>query len=229
MDKESIQLGWKWAEVEDVSGWKIPDGPVVTLTFLLGRDSNIKVYDLGCGIGRHTVFFSSQGYQVSASDISEEAVKKTKEWLKKAGLSADVQQGRMTEINQPDNTFDLVISFNVIYHAFKKDIIKAISEVYRILKPGGLFYGTMRTKDKDTPFTGENHVVVDKQTIIIKGGFEDGVPHFFSHTENLLEFFKDFEFRSVVYAELYGSPYTLENLLAQKGSGYFRFLVRKPK
>ena len=61
MDKESIQIGWKWAEVEDTSGWKIPDGPVMSLIYSLGRDPNKKVYDLGCGIGRHAVFFSSQG------------------------------------------------------------------------------------------------------------------------------------------------------------------------
>ncbi|MFW9991717.1 MAG: class I SAM-dependent methyltransferase [Candidatus Odinarchaeota archaeon] len=229
MDNDSMQLGWKWAEVEDTSEWEIPDGPVMRLIFSLGGDPSMKVYDLGCGIGRHTVFFSAQGYQVSASDISEEAIKKTREWLKKAGLSADVQQGKMTEIKQPDNTFDLVISINTIYHAFKRDVVKAVSEVYRILKPGGLFHGTLKTKDRDAPFTDENNVIVDEQTIILKGGVEDGIPHFFSYKEDLLEFFKDFEFDNIVYFELFSPPYTRESFLAREGSGYFRFSVRKPR
>ncbi|MHA2330339.1 MAG: class I SAM-dependent methyltransferase [Candidatus Hodarchaeales archaeon] len=93
-NEKSLQLGWKWGEVKDINEWKKPDGPVMRLSYSLGRDPNIKVYDLGCGVGRHTIYFALLGYQVSASDISEEAVKKTKEWLNKKELKADVQQGR---------------------------------------------------------------------------------------------------------------------------------------
>ncbi len=228
MNKESVQEGWKWLELKDKSGWELPDGPTMSLVFSLGHDPRIKVYDLGCGIGRHTVFFAEQGYQVFASDISEEAVQATKQWLGKAGLSAEVKQGRITSIDYPDNKFNLVISFNVIYHAFRSDIVKAISEVYRVLKPGGLFYGTLLTKDKDCHFTEKENEIIDEQTLIIQGGVEDGVPHFFSHMEDLLDFFADFHLEDLVYTEVYSTPYNLENLLSQKGWGHFRFLVKKP-
>jgi len=228
MKKESVQAGWKWLELNDKSGWELPDGPVMRLVFSLGHNPKIKVYDLGCGIGRHTVFFAEQGYQVYASDISEDAVQATKSWLEKAGLVADVHQGRITSIDHPDNTFDLVVSFNVIYHAFRPDIIKAVSEVFRVLKPGGIFYGTLLTKDKSSHFTEKLNEVVDEQTLIIKGGVEDGVPHFFSHLDDVFDFFNDFLLEDLVYTEVYSSPYNLENVLSQKGWGHFRFLVRKP-
>ncbi|MHA2176081.1 MAG: class I SAM-dependent methyltransferase [Candidatus Hodarchaeales archaeon] len=80
-NRNSFQVGWKWGEVKDISEWKKPDGPVMRLAYSLGKDSDIKIYDLGCGVGRHTIYFALLGYQVSASDISEEAVKETKEWL----------------------------------------------------------------------------------------------------------------------------------------------------
>jgi SAM-dependent methyltransferase len=229
MDEESIQVGWKWLELKDKSGWEIPDGPVMRLVYSLGQNPDFKVYDLGCGIGRHTVFFATQGYDVYASDIAEEAVQETKAWLKKVGLTADVKQGRMTKIDHLDNTFDLVVSFNVIYHAMREDIIKAISEVHRILKPGGIFYGTLITKDKGAPFREQGNDILDDQTIVVKGGVEDGIPHFFSYLEDLLEFFNDFQIESLVYNEVLSSPYDIANLLAQRGSGHFRFLVKKPK
>ena len=114
MKDSSLQVAWNWKEVKDTKYWKIPDGAVMRLIYLLGKDDAIKVYDLGCGLGRHTVFFASQGYQVAASDLSEEAVNQTRRWLQEENLSAAVEQGRMTEIKQPDNEFDLVISFNVM-------------------------------------------------------------------------------------------------------------------
>lgn len=229
MKEHSIQVGWKWEEVKDFEGWKTPDGGVMQLIYLLGRKQDIKIYDLGCGIGRHTVFFASHGYQVCASDISAEAVKKTNEWLKRENLSAEVQQGLMTNINQPDNTFDLLISFNVIYHTLKNDIIKTISEIFRILKPGGLFYGTFLTKKKDVSFTDKRNIILDEQTIILKGGVEDGVPHFFADIKDILEFFAEFHIESFVRVELYKPPFTLDNIQKQLSGEYIRFLVRKPK
>ncbi len=228
MKRESIQVGWKWLDLKDKSGWEIPDGPVMSLVYSLGQDPEIKVYDLGCGIGRHTVFFAAQGYDVYASDIAEEAVQATNTWLGKVGLTANVKQGRMTEIDHPDNTFDLVVSYNVIYHAMKDDIFKVISEVFRVLKPGGMFYGTLITKDKGTPFRMQDNLILDDQTLVVKGGVEDGIPHFFSYIDDVLEFFKDFNIESLVYDEVFSAPFDIDNLLAQKGSGHFRFLVKKP-
>ncbi len=229
MNKNSIQEGWKWLQLQDKSDWQLPDGPTMQLVFSLGDNPDIKVYDLGCGLGRHTVFFAEQGYQVYASDISLAAVQETKSWLKKAGLSATVNHGQMTQLDQPENLFDLVISFNVIYHALRRDIVKTISEVHRILKPGGIFYGTLLTKDKGTHFREKENQIIDEQTLIIRGGVEDGIPHFFSHMEDVFDFFSNFEIESLVYCEVYDSPLDLKNVLSQRGWGHFRFLVRKPK
>lgn len=43
-------------------------------------------------------------------------------------------------ISYRDNTFDIIIANSMLYHV--PDLPKAISEVYRVLKPGGKFYAT---------------------------------------------------------------------------------------
>ena len=46
-----------------------------------------RVLDLGCGIGRHALFFASKGYQVAAIDASSKAVEYTRHAARDAGLS----------------------------------------------------------------------------------------------------------------------------------------------
>ena len=227
LNEKSLQKGWQWSKVDNLSYWQIPDGFAMNLPYLTKKPP-AKVFDLGCGIGRHTVYFASLGYDVIAMDIEEDAVKRTKDWLVKEDLQAEVYQGKMTEIDQLNNHFDLVIAFNVIYHAFKPDIETTIAHVYRILKPGGYFFGTLLAKEKGLPFSDPTDVI-DDQTLIKQDGAEVGVPHFFSYYENFLEFFKKFEIEFVYYKEFYDKPHTVDNYLSRKGYGHFIYLLRKPE
>ena len=227
MTKRSKQVGWDWSKVEDLEYWKIPDGHVMNLPFYIGKPP-AKVFDLGCGVGRHAVYFASLGYEVVASDISDEAVKSTKEWLEKENLKGFVFQGKMTDIDQPDHIFDLVLAYNVIYHGYKADMIKTISEIYRILKPGGYFYGTILTKDPDQPFRNKEGVI-DEQTLIKLEEPEKNIPHFFSYIEDVLEFFKEFEIRDLHYKEWYRPPHTVESVKDRKGNGHYIILAQKPE
>ena len=225
--KKSLQVGWDWSKVEDFSYWKIPDGHVMNLPYFIGKPP-AKILDLGCGVGRHTIYFASLGYDVSAMDLSEEGVKSTKEWLKNEGLTAKVELGRMTELNYKDDTFTLVLAFNVIYHAFKSDMIKTIAEIFRVLKPGGYFFGTILTKDPKQPFDDKT-AVIDDQTLIKQEEPEKGIPHFFSYIEDVLEFFNAFEIKDLYYKEWYQEPITLERINNRKGNGHYILLAQKPK
>jgi 2-polyprenyl-3-methyl-5-hydroxy-6-metoxy-1,4-benzoquinol methylase len=42
-----------------------------------------KVLDAGCGVGRHIVYLAGKGFEVSGLDSSKEAIKITREVLKK--------------------------------------------------------------------------------------------------------------------------------------------------
>jgi len=225
MNNRSIQVGWKWDLVKNNHMWTIPSGDVIQLIYYLKKHSMI--YDLGCGLGRHTLLFASYGFKVFASDISEEAVEKTKKLLLQKKFKAEINIGKMTEINQETNFFDLVVAYHVIYHAIKSDIITTISEIYRILKPGGLFFGTFLTKNKDEPFREPNKII-DTQTIITLGGPEDGIPHYFSYCEDVISFLRGFEFLYLKYVEDYPEINKKISLSQQKKTGHFHFLVKKP-
>ncbi len=227
MKEKSLQVSWDWTKVEDLTYWKIPDGYVMSLPYYIGKPP-ARVFDLGCGVGRHTVYFASLGYEVDASDLSSDAVKSTQEWLKKNELKANVYQGKMTDLTQPDNHYDLVLAFNVIYHAYKDDMIHVINEIYRIIKPGGFFFGTILTKEPNQPFYNSKGVI-DEQTLIKLEEPEKGIPHFFSYTKDVLEFFKNFEIKDLYYKEWYRAPYTIESINDKKGYGHYILFAQKPK
>ena len=106
---------------------------------LMGAPTGKRVLEYGCGEGWITRDLAENGALVSAFDISPEAVHKTREVLASAGLA---EQCRITEmgaerLDYPNESFDMAIGFAILHHL---DLRLAISELYRVLKPGGTAY-----------------------------------------------------------------------------------------
>ena len=45
----------------------------------------------------------------------------------------------MTVLDWPNGTFDAAFSTSSIHHQLRADLVKSMAEVWRVLKPGGLF------------------------------------------------------------------------------------------
>ena len=69
--------------------------------------------------------------------------------------------------------------------------------------------------------------IIDDQTLIKLEEPEKGVPHFFSYTEDVLEFFKEFTIKDIYYKEWYSAPHTIESINNRKGNGHYILLVQK--
>ena len=94
-----------------------------------------KVLEVGCGAGTDLLQFARAGANVMGVDISSHSVTLTKKRLELYGLEADIRQADSENLPFPPNEFDLVYSWGVIHHT--PDTEKAISEIHRVLKPGG--------------------------------------------------------------------------------------------
>lgn len=92
---------------------------------------DLKILDAGCGTGGLALKLSMLG-KVAAIDASPEAVK----FANKRGVAAKLAS--IEKIPFPDKTFDLVTCIDVIYHKQVKNDIGALSEIRRILRPGGV-------------------------------------------------------------------------------------------
>jgi ubiquinone/menaquinone biosynthesis C-methylase UbiE len=107
-------------------------------TFYLIGDLNGKTaLEVGCGAGWMTRMLALKGALVSAIDVSEEGCASTKLKLQSNGLSFDticVMDAHAMTFS--DESFDLVVMAGVLHHV---NLFKALSEIRRVLKPGGRF------------------------------------------------------------------------------------------
>jgi ubiquinone/menaquinone biosynthesis C-methylase UbiE len=105
--------------------------------YLIGDLHGKSALEVGCGAGWMTRMLAVKGALVSAIDVSEEGCTSTKLKLETNGLPFDticvMDAHAMTF---PDESFDLVFMAGVLHHV---NLLKALSEIRRVLKPGGRF------------------------------------------------------------------------------------------
>ena len=107
-----------------------------------------KILDLCCGHGRHSVLLAERGYQVTRQDLSQVFLDRAKANAEKAGVEVRWIQEDMRYIPFEDE-FDAVIN---IFTAFaylesQAEDQKVLDQVFKALKPGGLFL--METINRD--------------------------------------------------------------------------------
>jgi len=92
---------------------------------------NKKLLDAGCGTGWFSAVATKRGAQVTSMDIGKNLLKQV---AKKCHSKRIV--GSILKMPFKANTFDYVISSEVVEHVSNPD--KALRELYRVLKPGGI-------------------------------------------------------------------------------------------
>lgn len=148
------------------------------------REFGVKtICDAACGFGSHTISFASNGFEVSAFDVSEKAVELTINGLRKYGYNAvawsdhfssnndslenseqndsitDSKQKRIVvkkasimDTGYEDDSFDATCAFAVLDHLTEADAKKALNELLRITKPGGLVLLSFDNPEEGDPY-----------------------------------------------------------------------------
>ena len=71
--------------------------------------------------------------KVLCFDISEEAIKRTREWAESLNLQLDYKVGDMINLPYEDNSIDCILCRNVISHTDTEGMKKIIGELKRVL------------------------------------------------------------------------------------------------
>jgi SAM-dependent methyltransferase len=118
-----------------------PHDDMPLLADLLSRRDTCRPLDLGCGTGRHMLYFGERGFEVYGIDNAIAGLTSTQHRLEDAGLTAHlVQRDIFDALPFADAFFDAIISIQVIHHARLAQIAALIDEMARILKAGGLLF-----------------------------------------------------------------------------------------
>ncbi len=130
---------------------------MLTIRFdALGLQRGDAVLDVGSGFGRHVYECARRGARVVALDHAADEVIETRNTLAAMVGTGEITADRLTGVLRgdarslpfPDDTFDVVITSEVLEHI--QDDVTAIAEMARVLKPGGRFAATVPAQFPET-------------------------------------------------------------------------------
>lgn len=110
-----------------------------------------EMLEIGCGGGRNAgeLMKKYPFAKITAIDYSEVSVAKATGY-NRSGIESGrckVRQGDVSNLDLPDERFDLATAFETIY--FWPGLEKCFAEVYKVLKPGGFFMIVNESDGKD--------------------------------------------------------------------------------
>jgi SAM-dependent methyltransferase len=131
----------QWEQIFRSAGHVLPEPAARVIQFaekLRARGAR-SILDLGCGSGRHVVHMSKIGLRVTGLDNAPTALKLTREWLQQEQLESNLI---LADMRQPlpfgNDSFDAVLSTQVIHHALLATVIATAQEIQRVVCSGGV-------------------------------------------------------------------------------------------
>lgn len=132
---EQIAAGYdRWASVYDHDANPLQALEEPHMRDAIGNPAGLTALDLGCGTGRHAIWLSAAGANVTAIDFSRGMLEEAR---KKPGaqgirfMQHDAQGG----LPFADGSFDLVVSGLVLEHIER--LSPFFAEIHRVLRKGG--------------------------------------------------------------------------------------------
>ncbi len=170
--------------------WTEPDAGVVESAPRWLAEGRRRVYDLGCGAGRHMAYLQTQGFEVWGSDVAPNGLQVCGAALREAGLPARLVRADMTACPFADGSFDAGLATNVLNHNPRALLQEAMDEIHRVLRPGGEFYLTVLNTWDWRYGSGEE---VEPDSFVLAEGPESGILHHFFSEADLRAWVSAFE------------------------------------
>ena len=162
------------------------------------KTKDIRVLDVGCGVGRNTLPLIEAGFDVYAFDSAPEGIKILQDIINDKNKKAHLDILDFTkELPYETDFFDVVISVQVLQHGYEEEIKSSIEEISRVLNSNGIIFITLcGRKDKDGKLRYtlvKTAKKVANHTFIPTIGNEKDMPHFIYNKQLIRKHFERFK------------------------------------
>jgi ubiquinone/menaquinone biosynthesis C-methylase UbiE len=107
--------------------------------FLKVMGNKSSILEIGLGDGHFLLACANKGNTVSGLDISRVAIGRAEALFNDASVPAKLEIGDASRITFPENSFDFVVSKDLVEHIREADFTAHLQEVKRVLKPNGSY------------------------------------------------------------------------------------------
>lgn len=115
----------------------VPSKMCLRVLELIPPTTRLKLLDIGCGEGKDAVFFARNGYDVTAFDISDAGIEKTKRLADNAGTQVKVFKADILDYRL-DTNFDILFSSGVLHYVKPQLREEIFSNYKQFTNPNGL-------------------------------------------------------------------------------------------
>ncbi len=96
------------------------------------------ILEAGCGSGRDALFYASQGFQVTGTEISENALRWARERAQAAGLRMTLLRDNLAETRLRPGLFDAAVAIHLIHLQPAAVRQGMVNQLWRLTRDGGL-------------------------------------------------------------------------------------------
>lgn len=118
------------------------------------------ILDLGCGIGIDTLHLVEKGHRVIACDFSREALDKVKQNISEAKVKT-LKFNMKERFPFNKELFEFIIANKSIHYFSEEETRNLITELYRILKPNGMFAFVVNSTNDSNFGAGQGTMLED--------------------------------------------------------------------
>lgn len=119
-----------------------------------GKVRPSKAVDLGCGAGNYAIYLAGMGFDVTAFDIAESAIRIAKENARKRGVECDfIVADVLDDRDEFNEAFDFAYDWELLHHIYPEDRKRYVKNVHKMLKASGK-YLSVCFSEKDPHFGG---------------------------------------------------------------------------
>ena len=122
---------------------------------------DLKMLDLGCGIGRHVIYGNENNIDTYGFDLSQEAINYAQEFAKHRGIKRVEEKLIVSDarlLPWEDRFFSAVISHGTLDSMPFEIAVASVEQIHRVTKQNALFYCDLIT---DEDGTASNEIIVD--------------------------------------------------------------------